>query len=72
MACGCFRLALQPAEEYCREITTRTKPADAIEGTSRASKAASKVCGTHKFPLGIKLLTLVGFPPFTLKMHTTR
>lgn len=29
-----------------RNITTRTKPADALEGTSRASKAARKVFET--------------------------
>lgn len=55
-----------------RNITTRTKPADALEGTSRASKAARKVFGNRKFPLGIKLPTLVGLPPFTLRLHMTR
>lgn len=55
-----------------RDIKTRTKPADALDGTSRASKAARRVFGTRKFPLGIKLPTLIGFPPFTLRMHMTR
>ncbi len=43
-----------------RDIKTRTKPADALDGTSRASKAARRVFGTRKFPLGIKLPTLIG------------
>ena len=55
-----------------RNITTRTKPADALEGTSRASKAARKVFGNRKFPPGIKLTTFVGLPPFTPRQHTTR
>lgn len=53
-------------------ITTRTKPADTLKGTSRGSKAARKVFGNRKFPLGIKLPTLVGLPPFTPRLDMTR
>lgn len=48
--------------------TTRTKPRDAIEGTSRASKAARKVFKNAKFPFGMKLPTWIGgYTPWTAK-----
>ncbi|MCX0498996.1 STM2901 family protein [Erwinia billingiae] len=54
-------------------LPTRTKPRDAIDGTSRASREARKVFGTRKFPWGIKLPTVVGgYPPSTLRLHMTR
>ncbi|MEN4931963.1 STM2901 family protein [Erwinia billingiae] len=42
-------------------LPTRTKPRDAIDGTSRASREARKVFGTRKIPWGIKLPTVVGW-----------
>ena len=55
-----------------RDLPTRAKPADALKGTSRASRGARKVFGDSKFPLGIKLPSIVGLPPATLRMHMTR
>ncbi len=50
---------------------TRTKPRDAIEGTSRLSKASRRVFGQAKFPYGIKLPTLIGgYTPWTIKTRT--
>lgn len=41
-------------------LTTRTKPRDALKGTSYASRAARRVFPKAKFPFGIKLPTIVG------------
>ena len=60
-------------------LTTRTKPRDALKGTSYASRAARRVFPKAKFPFGIKLPTIVGgYPPrtarilFTHKLDTRR
>lgn len=48
--------------------TTRTKPRDAIEGTSRASKVSRKVFKNAKFPFGMRLPTWIGgYTPWTAK-----
>jgi hypothetical protein len=45
-------------------LTTRTKPRDALKGTSYASRAARRVFPKAKFPFGIQLPTIVGgYPP---------
>jgi hypothetical protein len=50
------------------DLTTRTKPRDAIEGTSHASKAARKVFKNAKFPFGKRLPTWIGgYTPWTVK-----
>ena len=47
---------------------TRTKPRDAIDGTSRLSKASRRVFGNAKFPYGIRLPTFIGgYTPWTMK-----
>lgn len=49
---------------------TRTKPRDAIEGTSLASRGSRRLLGKTKFPWGIRLPSFVGgYPPWTLRMH---
>jgi len=49
---------------------TRTKPRDAIEGTSRLSKASRKFFGQAKFPYGIRLPTFIGgYTPWTVKFR---
>ncbi|MGE9553670.1 STM2901 family protein [Erwinia amylovora] len=54
-------------------LPTRTKPRDAIEGTSPASRGARRLIGTKKFPWGLKLPTVVGgYPPSTLRVRMTR
>ncbi|XTZ39588.1 STM2901 family protein [Salmonella enterica] len=51
-------------------VPTRQKPSGAIKGTSYASEASRKVFGKAKFPLGIKLPSVVGgYPPSTLKVR---
>ncbi|UDJ84371.1 MULTISPECIES: STM2901 family protein [Kosakonia] len=51
-------------------VPTRTKPGGAIKGTSYASEASRKVFGKAKFPLGIKLPSVIGgYPPSTLKIR---
>lgn len=51
-------------------VPTRTKPRDAIEGTSLASRGSRKVFGNAKFPWGIYLPSVVGgYPPSTLKIR---
>nr|WP_237703572.1 hypothetical protein [Erwinia sp. Ejp617] len=50
-------------------LPTRTKPRDAIEGTSLASRGSRNVFGTAKFPWGIRLPSVIGgYPPSTLKI----
>ncbi|WP_392431935.1 STM2901 family protein [Yersinia sp. HM-2024] len=50
-------------------LPTRTKPRDAIEGTSLASRGSRKVFGNAKFPWGIRLPSIIaGYPPSTLKI----
>ncbi|MBV4366321.1 STM2901 family protein [Erwinia phyllosphaerae] len=49
---------------------TRTKPRDALEGTSRLSKASRRVFGNAKFPYGIRLPTFIGgYTPRTMKLR---
>jgi hypothetical protein len=49
-------------------LSTRTKPRDAIEGTSYASRRARQVFGNAKFPFGIRLPTWIGgYTPWTAK-----
>ncbi|CNI70607.1 membrane protein [Yersinia pekkanenii] len=49
-------------------LSTRTKPRDAIEGTSYASRHARKVFGNNKFPFGMRLPTWIGgYTPWTAK-----
>jgi len=51
---------------------TRAKPRDAIEGTSRLSKASRKFFGQKKFPYGIRLPTFIGgYTPWTIKPRMT-
>lgn len=51
-------------------LSTRTKPRDAIEGTSLASRGSRKLFGKAKFPRGLKLPSIVGgYPPSTLKIR---
>ncbi|MBN9928579.1 hypothetical protein HZD82_08000 [Pantoea agglomerans] len=53
-------------------LTTRTKPRDAIKGTSSASRAARRVFPKAKFPFGIQLPTIVGgYPPRTVRILYT-
>ena len=53
--------------------TTRTKPRDVIEGTSRLSKRVRKVFGNKMFPFGIKLPTWIGgYTPWTIKRKMVR
>ena len=50
-------------------LPTRAKPNGAIKGTSYASKVSRKVFGKLKFPLGIRLPSVVGgYPPSTLRI----
>ncbi|MDN0109504.1 STM2901 family protein [Yersinia mollaretii] len=50
-------------------LPTRTKPRDAIEGTSLASRGSRKVFGKAKFPWGVRLPSVIGgYPPSTLKI----
>lgn len=52
--------------------STRTKPRDAVEGTSWASRGARRVFGKAKFPWGIKLPSFIGgYPPRTLQRRMT-
>ncbi len=52
---------------------TRTKPIDAIPGTSRASKAVRGVLKTTMFPFGIKMPTWIGgYTPWTVKLIMVR
>lgn len=54
-------------------LTTRTKPGDAIPGTSRASKGIRKALGNKMFPFGIKLPTFIGgYTPWTVKLIMVR
>ncbi|MBS0908079.1 STM2901 family protein [Tatumella sp. JGM118] len=47
---------------------TRTKPRDAIDGTSYLSKASRRAFGNAKFPYGIRLPTFIGgYTPWTMK-----
>lgn len=47
---------------------TRTKPRDAIDGTSHLSKASRKFFGQAKFPYGIRLPTFIGgYTPWTVR-----
>jgi len=53
-------------------LNTRTKPRDAIKGTSYASRAARRVFPNAKFPFGIKLPTIIGgYPPRTARILFT-
>ncbi|MGD9427056.1 STM2901 family protein [Pantoea sp. NSTU24] len=53
-------------------LTTRTKPRDALKGTSYASKAARRVFPDAKFPFGIQLPMIVGgYPPRTARILFT-
>ncbi|MBM1023133.1 hypothetical protein QQF54_08980 [Lelliottia sp. V106_10] len=53
--------------------TTRTKPRDAVEGTSKLSKGIRKVFGNKMFPFGIKLPTWIGgYTPWTVKRRMVR
>lgn len=53
--------------------TTRTKPRDAIEGTSIISKKVRKFFGNKMFPFGIKLPTWIGgYTPWTVKRKMVR
>ncbi|CAH6380976.1 Putative phage related protein (plasmid) [Pantoea agglomerans] len=53
-------------------LTTRTKPRDALKGTSYASRAARRVFPNAKFPFGIQLPTIVGgYPPRTARILFT-
>ncbi|EKN5154715.1 TPA: STM2901 family protein [Yersinia enterocolitica] len=50
-------------------LPTRTKPRDAIEGVSLASRGSRKVFGNAKFPWGMRLPSVIGgYPPSTLKI----
>ena len=51
---------------------TRTKPRNAIDGTSHLSKASRRVFGNAKFPYGIRLPTFIGgYTPWTMKPRIT-
>ena len=51
-------------------LPTRTKPRDAIDGTSLASRGSRKFFGNAKFPRDIKLPSIIGgYPPSTLKIR---
>ncbi|MGQ3902481.1 STM2901 family protein [Mixta calida] len=51
-------------------LPTRTKPHDAIKGTSLASRGSRKLFGNAQFPRGIKLPSVIGgYPPSTLKIR---
>jgi len=53
-------------------LPTRTKPRDAIKGTSWASRAARRVFPDAKFPFGIQLPTITGgYPPRTARILFT-
>ncbi|MGB9095813.1 STM2901 family protein [Erwinia sp.] len=54
------------------DLTTRTKPGNALEGTSHASKTSRKVFKNMKFPFGKKLPTWIGgYTPWTVKRRMT-
>lgn len=53
--------------------TTRTKPEDAIPGTSRVSKAVRRLLKTTMFPFGIRMPTWIGgYTPWTVKIKMVR
>lgn len=53
-------------------LPTRTKPRDALDGTSYASKASRKIFGQRKFPRGIRLPTFIGgYTPWTIRPRMT-
>lgn len=54
-------------------LVTRAKPANAIKGTSYASRGARAVFGKIKFPFGISLPTwLGGYTPWTARRVMVR
>ncbi|NUU65106.1 hypothetical protein HQN64_03180 [Enterobacteriaceae bacterium BIT-l23] len=55
------------------DLDTRTKPKDALKGTSHASKAARNVFGKVKFPFGVRLPTWIGgYTPWTARRVMVR
>lgn len=52
---------------------TRTKPKDALPGTSRLSKGMRRVFGDRMFPFGLKMPTWIGgYTPWTVKRRMVR
>lgn len=53
--------------------STRTKPRDAIEGTSRLSKGVRRVFGNRMFPFGLRMPTWIGgYTPWTVQRRMVR